>query len=79
MFQLWKKLGVVGRHYYSYLSTLWKFHGGESKKITIFNRLFKQVAHAPKVATISMGERFGNFVWFKSKPFKNQQKIGRCT
>ena len=52
----------------------WKFHGEESAKMTIFNG----GACSSKVIKISMGEMFGNFLWFKEKILKIQEKIGRC-
>ena len=48
---------------FSYLSTFWKFHPGESLKMTIFNSLFKQSSKCSK--SYDMGEMFGNFIWFK--------------
>ena len=52
----------------AYLSTFWKFDGGEIAKITIFNGLFKLSCTRFKCMTISMGEMFGNFIWFEGKP-----------
>ena len=34
-----------------------------------------KAAHARKVMTISMGEMFGNFIWFKGKILEIQQKL----
>ena len=35
--------------------------------------------HAPKDITISIGEMFGNSLWFKEKILKIQEKMGRCS
>ena len=50
IFTVWSNYVYYGRviklasccYQKTYLSTFWKFHEGESTKITIFNRLFKQ-------------------------------------
>ena len=46
----------------SYLSTFWRFHGGESTKWPFSMDILSKAAHALKIMTISMGEMFGNFI-----------------
>ena len=69
-----KKLSVTDRHtdgrtmWKQYIPPQTKFAGGIT---TIFSRFLSKAAQASKVMTISMGEMFGNFVWFKGKILKS--------
>ena len=61
----------------SYLAipvNFFKFHRGDSVKMTVFNRLFKQNLHTPKVMIVSVDEMLGKFILFKGRSLKNSNE-----
>ena len=51
------------------------FMGEKARKWPFSTDFLSKAVQASKVLTISMGEMFGNFIWFKGKILKIQQKI----